>query len=136
MVTALQWQPLLTNPSEDERLLASGGDDNAICIWNVLNPESKPKYSMTMDQAILALSMTPDGAFLAGATRDQIFVWKLGDHAMPRAVWKRPPHPGWLSPGPNGGSEDEEFQPCLGWDAEGQRLVYGANSRLAVINFR
>ena len=134
MITALQWQPLKSDAPEDERLLATAGDDNAICIWNVRNPENKPKYSMTMDQPVLALAMTPDGAFIAGATRDQVFIWKLGENSSPRAVWRRPPHPGWLSPSPNG--EDEDFQPCLGWDAEGQRLAYGANSRLAVINFR
>ena len=107
---------------------------------------------MTMSLPVLALSMTPDGAFIAGATSDRILIWKVGEHTMPRASWSRVPHPGWQSP--KGNTEtDEEFIPCLGWDSEGQKLVYGANSRvsghaaiktchrtnrlkLAVINFR
>jgi len=107
---------------------------------------------MTMALPVISLSIAPDGAFLAGATSDKILIWKMGDSAIPRASWNRVPHPGWQSP--KGNSEtDEEFEPCLGWDSEGQKLVYGANSRvsatptigsevetdilqLAVINFR
>ncbi|KAK0634614.1 WD40-repeat-containing domain protein [Bombardia bombarda] len=133
VITALQWQPLQTDAAEDERLLASGGEDGAICIWNVRNMDNRPKYSMTMSHTVVGLSITPDGAFIAGATSDRILIWKIGDHAMPRASWSRVPHPGWQSPK---AETEEEFLPCLGWNSEGQQLVYGANSRLAVINFR
>ncbi|KAK0626015.1 WD40-repeat-containing domain protein [Immersiella caudata] len=135
-INALQWQPLKGDAADDERLLASGGDDGAICIWNVRSMDNKPKYSMTMNNlAVVGLSITPDGAFLAGATSEKILIWKIGENAIPRASWNRVPHPGWQSPKGNSES-DEEFMPCLGWDSEGQKLVYGANSRLAVINFR
>lgn len=135
MVTALQWQPLQAPPAEDERLLASSGEDGVICIWNVRNQDNKPKYSMTMDSPVLGISMTPDGAFIAGATRDKILIWKVGEHAMPRASWTRIPHPGWQSPKANSDTEEEPVS-CLGWNSEGQKLVFGVNSRLAVINFR
>ncbi len=151
MITSLQWQPLQTEPAEDERLLASSGEDGAICIWNVRSQDKIPKHSMTMSLPVAAISMTPDGAFIAGATSDRILIWKVGDSAIPRASWTRAPHPGWQSPKGNSDTEDD-FLPCLGWDSEGQRLVYGANSRvsntpeharvvannsqLAVINFR
>ncbi|KAK5660988.1 hypothetical protein OQA88_12365 [Cercophora sp. LCS_1] len=125
-IYALQWQPLQTEPTDDERLLASSGDDGAICIWNVRSLDTKqPKHSMTMSSAVLNLSMTPDGAFIAGATNDRIMIWKVGDSAFPRASWNKTPHPGWLSPK----DKEEDDQPCLGWDSEGQKLVYGANSR-------
>ncbi|KAK3946349.1 lish protein [Diplogelasinospora grovesii] len=135
VVTAIQWQPLRTEPAEDERLLASGGEDGVISVWNVRNPDNKPKYSMTMTGPVMGVSMTPDGAFIAGATSDKIWIWKLGEHTTPRATWTRVAHDGWLSP-KNNGESDEEFTPCMGWDAEGQKLAYGANNRLAVINFR
>ncbi|KAI1635678.1 WD40-repeat-containing domain protein [Biscogniauxia mediterranea] len=134
-VTALAWQPLQSAPPEDERLLASGGDDGAIFIWNALAPEGKAKCSMTMGPSIVALAFTPDGAFIAGATNDRILIWKVGDHSIPRASWSRTPHPGWLSPRMNSES-DEEYEHCLGWDATGHKLAYGVNSRLAIINFR
>ncbi|KAI1376046.1 WD40 repeat-like protein [Hypoxylon crocopeplum] len=136
VVTALAWQPLQQPPSSgDERLLASGGDDGAIFIWNALAPDGKAKCSMTMGPPIVALAFTPDGAFIAGATSERILIWKVGDHSIPRASWSRAPHPGWLSPRMNPESEEED-EHCLGWDATGHKLAYGVNSRLAIINFR
>ncbi|KAI1388913.1 WD40 repeat-like protein [Hypoxylon trugodes] len=134
-VTKLAWQPLEQQPSGDERLLASGGEDGAIFVWNALAPDSKAKCSMTMGPAIVALAFTPDGAFIAGATNERILIWKVGDCSIPRASWSRGPHPGWLSPRANAES-DEEDEHCLGWDATGHKLAYGVNNRLAIINFR
>ncbi|KAG5663878.1 hypothetical protein KAF25_006463 [Fusarium avenaceum] len=136
-ITTMQWQPLLDNQqgADDERLIATGGDDCAILIWNARKPESKPKCFLTMDSPIMRLAFTPDGAFIAGATSTQVLIWKVGSHAVPRASWSRPVHPGWLSPKANAES-DEEDEHCLCWDADGQKLAYGSNSRLAIINFR
>ncbi|KAM7209495.1 lish protein [Naviculisporaceae sp. PSN 640] len=134
LIHALQWQPLQNEPPVDERLLASGGEDGVISVWNVRKSENKPLYSTTLPTPILGLSMTPDGAFIAAATMDNIFIWKVGEHHVPRAHWSRTPHPGWQSPKAN--SEEEEFIPTMGWNSEGQKLVFGANSRLAVIRFR
>jgi len=104
---------------------------------------------MTMGPPVVGLSITPDGAFLAGATSDKILIWKIGENTIPRASWVRAPNSPWQSPR----EMEEELLPCLGWDSEGQKLVYGTNSRvsaprhhllsyrtdthqLAVINFR
>ncbi|KAJ2958230.1 hypothetical protein NQ176_g11195 [Zarea fungicola] len=133
-ITTMEWQPLpASHPvSDDERLIATGGDDCAILIWNARKPESKAKCFLTMDSPIVRLAFTPDGAFIAGATSSQVLIWKVGSATMPRACWNRPPHPGWLSPK----ETDEEDEHCLCWDMNGQKLAYGSNSRLAVINFR
>jgi WD40 repeat protein len=130
----MQWQPLLDNQqgADDERLIATGGDDCAILIWNARKPESKPKCFLTMDSPIMRLAFTPDGAFIAGATSTQVLIWKVGSHAVPRASWSRPVHPGWLSPKVNAES-DEEDEHCLCWDADGQKLAYGSNSRVSNI---
>lgn len=116
-------------PPEDERLLVSGGEDGAVLIWNVRSAENKPKYSITMPPplAVNNLSMSPDGTFIAVATHDRILVWKIGEHAMPKASWV--PQPGWQSP--NSSTDTEDAVPCLGWDAEGQRLVYGLENRVS-----
>ncbi|CAK7230861.1 hypothetical protein SCUCBS95973_007717, partial [Sporothrix curviconia] len=135
LITSLAWQPLQTPGPSDERLLASGGEDGAISIWNARIPDSKPKCSMTMDLPVMALAFTPDGAFIAGATPERILIWKVGDHAIPRASWRRAPHPGWHSPKLNNESDDEDTH-CLCWDSTGQKLAYGVNNRLAVVNFR
>ncbi|TAQ87828.1 hypothetical protein B7494_g3863 [Chlorociboria aeruginascens] len=138
LITALIWQPLQTSKllaDHEERLLATCGEDGAICIWNARSTESKPRYSMTMGSAVVALAFTPDGAFIAGATTDRVLVWKVDDVHIPRAVWTRGPEPGWQTPQSQASLPDED-QHCLCWDADGQRLAYGVNSMLAVMNFR
>ncbi|KAL0783036.1 hypothetical protein CaCOL14_000942 [Colletotrichum acutatum] len=136
-ITAVQWQPLPddANVPEDERLIASGGDDCAIIISNAKDPEpGKPRSILTMESPIVSIAFTPDGAFIAGATAGRILIWKVGEqHTMPRASWSRSPHPGWLSPKASSEPEDED-EHCLCWDADGQRLAYGANSRVSYIS--
>jgi len=131
-ITAMQWQPLQTNPPDDERLIASGGDDCAILIWNARMPDTKAKCFLTMESPIVALAFTPDGAFIAGATATRVLIWKVGDHAIPRASWSRTPHPGWLSPRASAETDEEDVH-CLCWDATGQKLAYGANSRVSIV---
>ncbi|CAM1504222.1 Fc.00g018130.m01.CDS01 [Cosmosporella sp. VM-42] len=135
-ITTMQWQPLAPNQpwADHERLIATGGEDCAILIWNARKPEGKAQCFLTMDSPIVRLAFTPDGAFIAGATATQVLIWKVGSYAMPRASWSRPVHPGWSSPKANSESEEED-EHCLAWDASGHKLAYGSNSRLAVINF-
>jgi hypothetical protein len=85
-----------------------------------------------MESPIVALAFTPDGAFIAGATATRVLIWKVGDHAIPRASWSRAPHPGWLSPRASAETDEEDVH-CLCWDATGQKLAYGANSRVSII---
>lgn len=127
----MAWQPLPPNHpnSDEERLIATGGEDCAILIWNARTPESKAKCFLNMNSPIVRLAFTPDGAFIAGATANQVLIWRVGSPSMPRATWSRPPLPGWISP--KAGSEtDEEDEHCLCWDASGKRLAYGSNSRV------
>ncbi|SPO03494.1 related to nuclear receptor co-repressor/HDAC3 complex subunit TBLR1 [Cephalotrichum gorgonifer] len=133
-VTALEWQPLQTDPMEDERLIASGSDDCSIAIWDARKPHVPAKHSLMMEAPIVALAFTPDGAFIAGATVNHVLIWKVGEHVIPRASWSLTPNPASLSPKAN--REPYEDEHCLCWDALGQKLAYGANSKLAVINFR
>lgn len=128
----MAWQPLPpTHPNvSDERLIATGGEDCAIFVWNAKVPDSKPKCSLTLQQPIVRLAFTPDGAFLAAATSSQVLIWKVGNFAVPRAMWSRPSHSGWLSPKANSDSEEED-EHCLCWDASGHKLAYGSNSRVS-----
>ncbi|KAI0392536.1 WD40 repeat-like protein [Xylariaceae sp. FL0594] len=135
-VTCLAWQPAKSAVDENERLLASGGEDGAISIWNVMAPtDSKAYCTMTMHHPIVALAFTPDGAFIAGATSEKILIWKVGDYNVPRASWDRQPGPNW-PPSRTSLEPDEEDEHCLGWDATGHKLAYGVNNRLAIISFR
>jgi len=91
-----------------------------------------------MGSAVVALAFTPDGAFIAGGTNERILIWKADDVNLPRATWTRGDELGWRTPQSHdsGSDEQQEDQFSLCWDADGQKLAYGVNSRLAVINFR
>jgi len=136
-ITSMEWQPL-TGPanSDDERLIATGGEDCAILIWNARMPESKQRCFLTMTSPIVRLAFTPDGAFIAGASASQVLIWKVSSPTFPRASWRRKSHPGWESPRTASDSDEEYAEHCLCWDANGQKLAYGSNSRLAIINWR
>lgn len=145
----MQWQPTRVSRLDGERLLASGGEDGTISIRDARSPDSKAKFETTIDpnpdpspHPVLAISFTPDGAFIAGATRDRILVWKVGEYSWPRARWSRasyqythsPKVNGNASPNPDSkasdkGDDEVEFedQHCLSWDPTGQRLAFGAS---------
>jgi WD40 repeat protein len=137
-ITALSWQPVKfppTSTDESIRLLASSGEDGAVSVWNARTSEGKSRCSMTMGSAVVALAFTPDGAFIAAGTSQQVFVWKVDDTNIPRATWTRGDELGWRTPQSQSSSaEEDQFSLC--WNAEGQRLAYGVNSRLAIIHFR
>jgi WD40 repeat protein len=119
----------------DERIVATAGDDGILALWNARRPDLPALARLAMPSAVLAAAFTPDGMFIAGATASEVSIWKVGDWFQPRATWTRAPHPGWLSPRTSGGGdgdgEDVEDQYCLCWDASGQKLAYGANSRVS-----
>lgn len=82
----------------------------------------------------MRLAFTPDGAFIAGATADQVLIWKVTNPAMPRASWQRKQHPGWQSPKTASESDDDSYaEHCLCWDADGHKLAYGSNSRVSQV---
>lgn len=84
---------------------------------------------MTMGSAVVALAFTPDGAFIAGATVEKIWIWKVDDVHIPRAAWIRGSETGWQTPRSHDSAVDED-QHCLCWDADGQKLAYGVNSQV------
>lgn len=109
-----------------------------IAIWNVQVPDSKAKFSVTIDQtAVVAVAFTPDGGFIAGATVDRIDIWKVGEPTFPRARWTRKPLAGHVSPKLNGGSDEETItEPhCLSWDATGENIAFGVNNRVCIWPF-
>ncbi|KAG4026076.1 hypothetical protein MFRU_045g00210 [Monilinia fructicola] len=138
LITSLLWQPLQPPNAVNEtseRLLASSSEDGAISIWNARSLEPKQKCSMTIgSSSVLALSFTPDGAFIAGATSDRVLIWKVEDTHLPRARWDRPTGNGCQTPQSSDSIPDED-EHVLSWDAHGQKLAYGCSSVLAVINF-
>lgn len=85
-----------------------------------------------MELPVVRLAFTPDGAFIAGATSRSVLIWKVDSHSVPRAVW-RPSRDEFESLKSNQDSEEED-EHCLCWDISGQKLAYGANSRVSIRN--
>lgn len=85
-----------------------------------------------MELPVVRLAFTPDGAFIAGATSRSVLIWKVDSHSVPRAVW-RPSRDEFESLKSNQDSEEED-EHCLCWDISGQKLAYGANSRVSIKN--
>ena len=91
---------------------------------------------MTMGSAVVGLAFTPDGAFIAGATFEKIWIWKVDDVHVPRATWVRGPEAGWQTPRSHDSTTEEmNDQHCLCWDADGQKLAYGVNSQVFIRPF-
>jgi transducin (beta)-like 1 len=111
-------------------LLASAGEDCAISIWNARSAEAKSKCSMTMGSSVVAIAFTPDGAFIAGGTNSHVFIWKVDDVNLPRATWTRGDDVGWRTPQSQASVDEDQFM--LSWDADGQKLAYGVNSRVSI----
>lgn len=87
---------------------------------------------MTLNSAVVALSFTPDGAFIAGGTNQQVSIWNVNEVNLPRAIWTRAREAGWETPqSHDSGTEEDQFS--LSWDANGQKLAYGVNSRVSSI---
>ena len=86
---------------------------------------------MTMGSAVMAMAFSPDGAFIAGGTNQHVFIWRVDDVNLPRATWTRGDEAGWRTPQSHDSSpEEDQFSLC--WDAQGQKLAYGVNSRVRI----
>lgn len=126
----MKWQPIQIPRFFDEesgRLLASSGEDGAICVWNIRSEAHKQKCSMTMrDKSVMALAFSPDGEHIAGAASDQVLIWEIDDVTLPRAHWTRRAE-GWQSP-QSTDSVIEEDEHLLSWSCDGKKLACASSS--------
>lgn len=139
LITHISWQPLSKTKvtgTISERMLASAGEDGVISIWNILSPKIKSLSSISMCSGISAMSFSPDGIYLAGATYENIFIWRAESPHIPCATWHRQYEVGWQTPISTESNSSNEEICSLSWDSESGKLAYGINNRLAVINFK
>jgi WD40 repeat protein len=60
----LNWNPTVFE------VLASGGFDNKVHIWNILSPQ--PLYSINISEQVMSLEWSPTGSLIAATTKDKL----------------------------------------------------------------
>jgi WD40 repeat protein len=73
-----------TGPKAKAHLVAVGGDDGKVRLWDVSNPDKLPKEPVgTFDEAhggsVTAVAFSPDGRYLATASGRDAYVWSVAD---------------------------------------------------------
>ncbi|MBN1479975.1 hypothetical protein JXA70_06870 [candidate division KSB1 bacterium] len=75
---------LAFSPKEDENILASGGADKKVRLWDLERPDNLPIVLEGPERWVLSLGFSPDGEMLAAG---------IGD----RSIYLWPTHPGFIA---------------------------------------
>jgi len=72
----VKWGPMSVAVSQDAALVAVGGNDHKVHVFDNQNGTLKEKYANSHDGAVVSCAWSPDGVLLAsGCTDRQIKVW-------------------------------------------------------------
>ncbi|WP_410016896.1 WD40 repeat domain-containing protein [Streptomyces sp. PU10] len=98
--------------SPDGRMLAAGGDDDKVHLWDVTDPAgAKPVGEPLTGHSglIHSVAFSPDGRTLAsGSADDTVRLWDVSDPARARPAGHRSP----VTPAPSGRWPSVPTAPC------------------------
>lgn len=100
--------------SPDGKLLAAGGADRSIVLWNVADPDHVTRYQGTLTGntgMITAISFSADGRTLCAAGHHlDLLQWDVSDPATPRETGRT-------------GTDRQDDRPKIGFSPDGRTLV-------------
>ena len=149
-VTGLELRPnQMIHPGQaSAHEFATSSEDNTIKIWRFDNTsnqvESLFKVHMGLSSPVMTLSYSPDGFYIAGASYDQIKIWKAESGIQPIAQWDGQDS-GWHGSSlkqrdqdANGdirsaseGQQEFDADHSLSWDADSKKLAFGLGNQVS-----
>jgi WD40 repeat protein len=150
VITGLELRPnqVVHHSQIQAHEFATSSMDNTIKVWHfdsVNNQiEGLFKVHMGLSSPVMALSYSPDGFYIAGASYDQIKVWKAESAVQPIAQWdgqdsnwrgtslkQRDQDTNGDIHSASDGQQDFDADHSLSWDADSKKLAFGLGNQVS-----
>jgi WD40 repeat protein len=153
-ITGLELRPnQIVHPNQvSAHEFATSSMDNTIKIWRFDNTNNKVeglfKVHMGLSSPVMTLSYSPDGFYVAGASYDQIKIWKAESGIQPIAQWDGQDSD-WRGStlklrdqdtngdicSPSNGQQDFDADHSLSWDADSKKLAFGLGNHVSPLHY-
>jgi WD40 repeat protein len=148
-ITGLELRPnQMVHPSQTSaHEFATSSMDNTVKIWRFDNTNNKVeglfKVHMGLSSPVMTLSYSPDGFYVAGASYDQVKIWKAKSGVHPIAQWDVQDS-GWRGTAlkmrdqdanldirsASDGQNEVDADHSLSWDADSKKLAFGLGNQV------
>jgi WD40 repeat protein len=152
-ITGLELRPnQAVHPSQTSvHEFATSSMDNTIKVWrfdSINNKfESLFKVHMGLSSPVMTLSYSPDGFYVAGASYDQIKIWKAESGVQPIAHWDgqgsdwhgttlklRDQDANGDVRSTSDGQLEFDADHSLNWDADSKKLAFGLGNQVSTLH--
>jgi WD40 repeat protein len=150
VITGLELRPnQMVHPSQaSAHEFATSSMDNTIKIWRFENTNNQVellfKVHMGLSSPVMTLSYSPDGFYVAGASYDQIKIWKADAGVQPIAQWdgqdsnwrgtslkQRDQDANGDIRSASDGQQEFDADHSLSWDADSKKLAFGLGNQVS-----